>query len=141
MWILGEAEQVFVDAFGGLLPQLSSMAEPLDREAIDRMVSGEATTLPGGRFPEAIIGVLAPGLLPLPSGLRARAEDGVVDGTGRGRGVAGLLTVEVLRIAREAGARTVDLTPRPDREVAKRWCERPGFRFRQPTVHRFRVGG
>ncbi|MFI1258284.1 GNAT family N-acetyltransferase [Streptomyces netropsis] len=42
----------------------------------------------------------------LPSGWRARIDDVVVDSGARGQGVAGLLTEEALRIAREAGART-----------------------------------
>ncbi|WP_308294221.1 GNAT family N-acetyltransferase [Streptomyces sp. ST2-7A] len=80
-------------------------------------------------------------LLPLPSGLRARGEGVMVDGTGRGRGAAGLLTAEAPRIARETGARTVDLTSRPDREAANRLYERLGFRSRRSTVHRFPGGG
>jgi len=42
--------------------------------------------------------------------LRGRVEDVVVDTAARGQGIAALLTSEALRIAREAGARTVDLT-------------------------------
>ncbi|GGL92139.1 hypothetical protein GCM10010129_39860 [Streptomyces fumigatiscleroticus] len=57
----------------------------------------------------------------------------------RGRGVAGLLIREALRLAREAGARTVDLTSRPDRAAANRLYERLGFRARQSTVHRFPI--
>ncbi|WP_308294220.1 hypothetical protein [Streptomyces sp. ST2-7A] len=56
MQAVREADQELVDAFGGLLPQLFSTVEPLDREAIDRMVSCEATTVPGARTPEAISG-------------------------------------------------------------------------------------
>ncbi|GAB3121192.1 hypothetical protein GCM10027160_38160 [Streptomyces calidiresistens] len=94
MGIVGEAAQEFVDAFGGLLPQLSSMAELRDRETIERMVSCEAATLPVGRSPEAIHRGAVLALSPLPFGLRARVEGVVVDGTGRGRGVAGLLTAD-----------------------------------------------
>ncbi|MFE9604069.1 GNAT family N-acetyltransferase [Streptomyces hokutonensis] len=42
--------------------------------------------------------------------MRGRVEDVVVDTAARGQGIAALLTSEALRIAREAGARTVDLT-------------------------------
>lgn len=137
--IIREPSQELVDAFGKLLPQLSTTAKPLDYEAIGRMVTCDANTVLVARTPDAIIGTLTLVLLPLPSGLRARVEDVVVDGAARGQGVAGLLTQEALRLAREAGARTVDLTSRPDRAAANRLYERLGFEARRSTVYRFPV--
>ncbi|MEU2285132.1 GNAT family N-acetyltransferase [Streptomyces sp. NPDC013178] len=139
--IVREASQELVDAFGRLLPQLSSTAKPLDREAVERMVTCDANTVLVARASGTILGTLTLVMLPLPSGLRARIEDVVVDGAARGRGVAGLLTQEALRVAREAGARTVDLTSRPDRAAANRLYERLGFRARQSTVYRFPLDG
>ncbi|MDO0929574.1 GNAT family N-acetyltransferase [Streptomyces sp. TG1A-8] len=133
------ASQELVDAFSRLLPQLSSTAKPLDYEALDRMVTCDANTVLVARTPDAIIGTLTLVLLPLPSGLRARVEDVVVDSAARGQGVAGLLTQAALRLAREAGARTVDLTSRPDRAAANRLYERLGFQVRQSTVYRFAI--
>ncbi|MGW1957244.1 GNAT family N-acetyltransferase [Streptomyces sp. NPDC001920] len=78
--------------------------------------------------------------IPLPSGLRARIEDVVVDGAARGYGVAGLLMGEAVRLARESGARTVDLTSRPDRAAANRLYERLGFAARESTVCRMPLG-
>lgn len=138
--IIREASQELVDAFGKLLPQLSTTAKPLDYEAIGRMVTCDANTVLVARTPDAIIGTLTLVLLHLPSGVRARVEDVVVDSAARGQGVAGLLTQEALRLAREAGARTVDLTSRPDRAAANRLYERLGFQARQSTVYRFAVG-
>ncbi|MEV6163233.1 GNAT family N-acetyltransferase [Streptomyces sp. NPDC052052] len=138
--IAREASQELVDAFGRLLPQLSSTAKPLDFEAVDRMVTCDANTVLVARSSDEIVGTLTLVLLPLPSGLRGRVEDVVVDGVARGQGVAGLLTEEALRIAGEAGARTVDLTSRPDRAAANRLYERLGFRSRQSTVYRFQHG-
>ncbi|MER5533548.1 GNAT family N-acetyltransferase [Streptomyces mirabilis] len=137
--IAREASQELVEAFGRLLPQLSSTADPLGYEAIDRIVTCDANTVLVARTSDEIVGTLTLVLLPLPSGLRARVEDVVVDSVARGRGVAGLLTQEALRIAREAGARTVDLTSRPDRAAANRLYERLGFRARQSTVYRFPI--
>ncbi|GGN32954.1 GNAT family N-acetyltransferase [Streptomyces fuscichromogenes] len=137
--IAREASQELVDAFGRLLPQLSSTAKPLDHEAVDQMVTCDANTVLVARMSDEIVGTLTLVLLPLPSGVRARVEDVVVDSVARGREVAGLLAQEALRIAREAGARTVDLTSRPDRAAANRLYERLGFRTRQSTVHRFPI--
>ena len=137
--IIRAASQELVDAFGRLLPQLSSTAKPLAYEALDRMVTCDANTVLVARAPDAIVGTLTLVLLPLPSGLRARVEDVVVDSAARGQGVAGLLTQEALRLAREAGARTVDLSSRPDRAAANRLYQRLGFQVRQSTVYRFAI--
>ncbi|MYQ89928.1 GNAT family N-acetyltransferase [Streptomyces sp. SID4946] len=134
--VVREPSQELVDAFGRLLPQLSSAAVPLDRAAIDRLVSCDTNTVLLARTPEAIVGTLVLVLLPLPSGRRGRIEDVVVDGAARGRGVAGLLIEEAVRLARKAGARTLDLTSRPDRASANRLYERIGFRTRESTVLR-----
>ncbi|MFD3735044.1 GNAT family N-acetyltransferase [Streptomyces sp. NPDC058632] len=139
--IIREASQELVDAFGRLLPQLSSTAKPLDHEALDRMVACDANTVLVARTPDAIVGTLTLVLLPLPSGSRARVEDVVVDSVAQGQGVAGLLIQEALRLAREAGARTVDLTSRPDRAAANRLYERLGFQVGQSTVYRFAIDG
>ncbi|MFJ8510047.1 GNAT family N-acetyltransferase [Streptomyces avermitilis] len=134
--IVREASQALVNAFSRLFPQLSSTAKPLDHDAIDRMVNCELLI---ARTPDAIVGTLTLVLLPLPSGLRARVEDVVVGSAARGQGVAGLLIQEALRIAREAEARTVDLTSRQDRAAANRLYERLGFQARQSTVYRFQT--
>lgn len=70
--IIRAASQELVDAFGRLLPQLSSTAGPLDHEALDRMVTCDAGTVLVARAPDPIVGTLTLVLLPLPSGLRAR---------------------------------------------------------------------
>jgi ribosomal protein S18 acetylase RimI-like enzyme len=138
--IIREASQELVDAFGRLLPQLSSTAKPLDFEALHRLVTCDTNTVLVARTADAVLGTLTLVLLPLPSGLRARVEDVVVDSAARGRGIAGLLTQKALEIAREAGARTVDLTSRPDRAAANRLYERLGFQARESTVYRFPLG-
>jgi len=76
------------------------------------------------------------GQFPIPTGLRAWIEDVVVDDAARGQGVGAELTREAARLARAAGARTVDLTSRPSREAANRLYERLGFRPRDTKVYR-----
>jgi len=61
----------------------------------------------------------------------------VVDESARGQGTGEALTHEALRIAREAGARTVDLTSRPARAAAGRLYERLGFKLRDSRLYRF----
>ena len=138
--IVREATEELVGAFGRLLPQLSSTAEPLDRAAVERLLSCATNTVLVARVEGAIVGTLTLVMSPVPSGLRGRVEDVVVDSSARGRGIAALLIEQALRIAREAGARTVDLTSRPDRVAANRLYERLGFRVRESTVYRLPLG-
>ena len=140
--IVQEAGQELVDAFARMLPQLSSAAEALDLAALDRILACDATTMLIGRASGgAVVGTLTLVMFPAPAGLRARIEDVIVDHAARGQGVAGLLIREAIRLAREAGARTVDLTSRPDRAAANRLYERQGFRQRESTVYRVPLKG
>ncbi|MGW1212516.1 GNAT family N-acetyltransferase [Streptomyces sp. NPDC002499] len=139
--IARKADQELVDAFGRLLPQLSRSAKVLDADAVARILACDANTVLVARADGEIVGTLTLVMFPVPSGLRARIEDVVVDGAARGHGVAGLLTRRALEVAREAGARTVDLTSRPDREAANRLYERLGFRVRESTVYRLPLDG
>jgi len=75
-------------------------------------------------------------LYPLPSGLRARVEDVVVDDASRGRGVGVTLTRAAMERAKQAGARTIDLTSRPSRQAANRLYEGLGFQRRESIVYR-----
>jgi ribosomal protein S18 acetylase RimI-like enzyme len=126
-----------VEALGRLLPQLSTRAEPLGHEAVSRIVHCDANIVLVARLNEEIVGTLTLVLLPLPSGLRARVEDVVVDVRARGQGVAQKLTQHAIQLACEAGVRTLDLTSRPEREAANRLYEKLGFVARNSIVYRF----
>ncbi|MCL6674265.1 GNAT family N-acetyltransferase [Streptomyces panaciradicis] len=136
-----EADQELVDALGRLLPQLSRSARPLDAPALARDLACDTNTVLVARADHGIVGTLTLTTVPLPSGLRARVEDVIVDEAARGHGIAGLLMEQALQSAREAGARTVDLTSRPDREAANRLYERLGFQRRGSTVYRYPIEG
>ncbi|WJK36995.1 GNAT family N-acetyltransferase [Solwaraspora sp. WMMA2065] len=130
-----------VKAFGGLLPQLSRSAKPLDLTALDELVASDASTLLIARREGEIVGALTLVMFPIPTGRRAWIEDVVVDESARGLGVGAALTQEAVRLAREAGARTVDLTSRPSRAAANRLYERLGFSLRDSRVYRLAPGG
>ena len=139
--IARKADQELVDAFARMLPQLSSTAATLDLAALDRILACDANTMLLARSGEAVVGTLTLVMFPAPAGLRARIEDVIVDHEARGQGIAGVLIREAIRLAREAGARTVDLTSRPDRAAANRLYERQGFRQRESTVYRVPLKG
>jgi ribosomal protein S18 acetylase RimI-like enzyme len=134
--ILTEVTSEVVEAFGRLLPQLSSSAEPPDAGALSAIAAAPASTLLLARADGAIVGTLTLAIFPIPTGIRAWIEDVVVDEAARGQGVGEMLTVAALELARRAGARTVDLTTRPSREAAGRLYERVGFERRDSRLYR-----
>jgi ribosomal protein S18 acetylase RimI-like enzyme len=126
-----------VEAFARLLPQLSSSATPPDAAGIAAISASPAITILLARCEGAIAGMLTLAMFPLPTGLRAWIEDVVVDEAFRGRGAGQELTAAALRMARTAGARTVDLTSRPSRAAAGRLYERAGFVLRDSRLYRY----
>jgi ribosomal protein S18 acetylase RimI-like enzyme len=135
--VVNEVTSDVVEAFGRLLPQLSTRAAPLDADALSVIVSAAASTLLIARAGDEIVGTLTLVIFPIPTGIRAWVEDVVVDEAARGQRVGEALTIEALRIARKAGARTVDLTTRPSREAAGRLYERVGFERRDSRMYRY----
>ena len=127
-------------AVAGLIPQLSSSSPPPTRQALTRIVAGPATTLFVAREDDRVVGILTLALFEIPTGMRAWIEDVVVDDAARGQGVAERLVQAALDQADGAGARTVDLTSRPDREAANRLYVRMGFEARATNVYRRTLG-
>jgi ribosomal protein S18 acetylase RimI-like enzyme len=139
--VLDKVTGEVVEAFGRLLPQLSRSAAPLAQADLEAIVGCPANTVLLARSAGTITGTLTLVMFPLPSGLRAWIEDVVVDESARGQGAGEKLTREALRIAAEAGARTVDLTSRPSREAAGRLYERIGFEIRESRLYRYSFQG
>ena len=123
-------------AASALVPQLSRTSAPLDRRRLERIVAAPATTLFVARDGGRIVGMLTLAVFEIPTGVRAWIEDVVVDDAARGGGVAGALMQAALDRSSDLGARTVDLTSRPDREAANRLYARLGFEVRQTNVYR-----
>jgi ribosomal protein S18 acetylase RimI-like enzyme len=124
-----------------LVPQLSSSSPPPSRALLERMVADPATTLFVARGDGGIVGMLTLATFQLPTGVRAWIEDVVVEGAARGGGVAVALVEAALERSAELGARTVDLTSRPNREAANRLYLRMGFEMRQTNVYRRTLEG
>lgn len=138
--IADAVDDELVQAFELLIPQLSRSNPAPDAEALRAIVESEASTLLIARDDErdgAIVGSMTLAMFLIPTGRRAWIEDVVVDGDARGKGVGFLLNERALEIAKEAGARTVDLTSRPSREAANRLYQRLGFVERETNVYRY----
>src|SRR5206468_10210676 len=101
-----------VEAFARLLPQLSSSAIPLTREALTEIIASPHNTVLLARDPSAggrIVGTLTLVIFRIPTAMRAWIEDVVVDSAARGRGVGEALTLSAVNLAKQRGAKTVDL--------------------------------
>jgi ribosomal protein S18 acetylase RimI-like enzyme len=126
-----------VAALGRLVGQLSSSAPTLTEDQLGQIIEGPATRLLIALDEQgSIVGSLTLAVFRIPTGVRAWIEDVVVDEAARGQGVGEALSREAIRLARDAGARTVDLTSRPEREAANRLYARLGFQQRATNVYR-----
>ena len=138
--IANAATPEVVDAFARLLPQLSSSAPVLTRERLTEIIAAPHNTVLLAHDPSAggrIVGSLTLVMFRIPTAMRAWIEDVVVDGAARGRGVGEALTLAAVKLAKERGAKTVDLTSRRSRHAAHRLYEKAGFHIRDTSVYRF----
>ena len=129
-----------VDAFARLTPQLSSSALPPSADVLAEIVASPAIALLVARDPDhegRIVGTLTLVLFRIPTGARAWIEDVVVDEAHRRQGIGAALIQAASERARDAGARTIDLTSRPSREAANRLYRRLGFVQRETNVYRY----
>lgn len=131
-----EVTDELVAAMERLVPQLAPSAPGPTRAHLEALVRSEACTLMVARD-GGIVGTLTLARYPIPSGVRVHVEDVVVDEAGRGKGVGEALVRAALARARELGARSVDLTSRPEREAANRLYLRLGFTLRRTNAYRY----
>jgi ribosomal protein S18 acetylase RimI-like enzyme len=134
-----ELTDELVEAFARLVPQLSNRATTPTSAELVSILQSPATRVLLAWDDERIVGTLTLALFAIPTGVRAWIEDVVVDESARGQGAGEALTRKAIRLAADAGARTVDLTSRPDRTAANRLYEKLGFRRRKTNVYRYEV--
>jgi len=131
-----------LEALAHLVPQLSQSAAPIRESELAEMVASPVTRLLVARLAgsgdpdDAIVGTLTLVLFRIPTGVRGWIEDVIVDEKARGLGVGEALTAEAIRLADDAGARTLDLTSRPSRQAAHRLYSKLGFEVRDTSVYR-----
>ena len=137
-----EAKEVSLElsaAMQRLVPQLSQSSSPPDPDQLAEVIAQPGTTLFVARNDEdgTLVGTLTLVTFRIPTGVRAWIEDVVVDEAARGMSASSALTRAALDKAREVGAKTVELTSRPSREVANAVYQHLGFEQRETNVYRY----
>lgn len=126
-----------LEAVQRLAHQLSSTASAPGPSDLEEIVSSPMTRLLVARENGEIVGMLTLVVYRIPTGVCAWIEDVVVDEGARQRGAGQRLTREAMKIASDAGARTVDLTSRRERQAANRMYRKLGFEQRDTNIYRF----
>jgi len=138
---ISEVKQVndeIVEAFNRLIPQLSTTNLPPTREELEEIVAAGTSHLLIARDDTGrIVGGLTVVIFRIPTGLRTRIEDVVVESSARGQGIGEALSRAGIEMARSLGADSVDLTSHPSRIAANRLYQRLGFTIRHTNVYRY----
>ena len=133
-----EVDDALAAAVARLVPQLSPKRQAAGLGELKKLVATPGTSLIVARDGADVLGMLTLIVYRVPTGVRAWIHDVVVDETARGRGVGEALAREALRLAESAGAISVELTTRQEREAANRLYRRLGFELRETNVYVWR---
>lgn len=120
-----------LDAFHRLIPQLKADFPLPTHEELAALISAESSLVYIARHPDeaaSITGILTLVIYRVPTGIRARIEDVVVDESMRGQGIGEELVRHALRVARDSGADGVALTSNPKRAAANKLYQKIGFK-------------
>jgi len=132
-----EATPELEQALASLLPQLNPALVGPTQAQLAAVIADPATTLLTAIEDGAIVATATVIVYNTPVWMKkARIEDVVVDQGARGHGVGEALVRECLNIARQRGARVVELQSARRREVANRLYPRLGFERRESNVYR-----
>ena len=124
-----------LEALQRLLPQLSDAATPITERQLRRIIASPCTRLFMAMEEGRYVATMTLVFYQLPTGLRARLEDVVVDSGERGKGLGRQLVAHAIETARAGGARALDLTSNPSRHAANSLYQR--MRFERRDTHLF----
>jgi ribosomal protein S18 acetylase RimI-like enzyme len=135
-----EANPELLLALATLLPQLNAAIPGPTAEELTAVIADPAITLLTARDEGVIVATATLIVYPTAVWVKARIEDVVVDEAARGRGIGEALVNECVNVARQRGARVVELQSARRREVANRLYARMGFEQRESNVYRLTLG-
>lgn len=135
-----EATPELLLALATLLPQLNAAIPGPTAEELTAVIADPAITLLTAHDEGVIVATATLIVYPTAVWVKARIEDVVVDEAARGRGIGEALVNECVNVARQRGARVVELQSARRREVANRLYARMGFEQRESNVYRLTLG-
>ncbi|MDD2246017.1 MAG: GNAT family N-acetyltransferase [Proteiniphilum sp.] len=138
---LTHVDESIATAFKKLMPQLTGKEEYPSCEELEMVISKEDNYLFIATEEDEVIGTLTLVFYRIPSGLKVWIEDVIVNENSRGKGVATALIWHALQVARDKGAKKVDLTSAIGRESANRLYQKLGFEQRETNVYRYHLSG
>jgi ribosomal protein S18 acetylase RimI-like enzyme len=128
-------------AVNRLLPQLDRDTELMTEARFRAILRSEGTHFFIAETDDKeIAGMLSAVVYIIPTGTKFWIEDVVVDEAYRGKGIGKELMKSAIEYARFKGARSVDLTSRPDRVAANKLYQDLGFVLRETNVYRYKPG-
>jgi ribosomal protein S18 acetylase RimI-like enzyme len=123
-------------AMDRLVRDLSASPGPPTQDELNAIVhSPETRLLVARNIDDDVVGSLTLALVRLPTGVRAGLYDLEIDIAERQHGVAEMLIMEAVRLAHDAGVRTVDLMSDLGAYGTDDWYRRLGF-TKSITIHR-----
>lgn len=122
-----------------LIPQLTSSRKDIDEQLLRDIINSEDVHLFIAEDNDVIVGMLTLVLYPMPTDLRAIIEDVVVDAPSRGKGFGHKLIKAAIQMAKEKGARSVNLSSQPNRQAANALYQKMGFNKRETNVYRYEI--
>jgi len=126
-------------AMDSLIPQLSPGKVPPTKQELIEIIESSTTILLVVEENEKIIGCLTIVFFRIPTGLKAKIEDVVVDQKSRGKGVGETMIRHAIQLLNSMNVKYVDLTSRPSRESANRLYHKIGFEQRETNVFRYHL--
>ena len=128
-------------AVNRLLPQLDQNAELMTEDKFRSvLMSGSTHFFIAEMEDKEIAGMLSAVVYEIPTGTKFWIEDVVVDEAYRGKGIGRDLMINAIDFAKSKGAKSVDLTSRPDRVAANKLYRELGFLLRETNVYRYKPG-
>lgn len=130
---------MYLIAVNKLLPQLSASAVSLSKSDLQEIIASGATKLLFAEDQKRLVGTLTLVMFKIPTGTRTRIEDLIVDSDARGHGIGKMLIRHAIKLAKDTGAKAIDLTSHPLREPANRLYQKLGFEIRETNVYRYKI--
>lgn len=120
-----------------LIPELTNDQNRIPTiENLEKVISSPNNFVFIAKNNDEIIGTLTLVFYWIPSGLKVWIEDVIVSNNARGKGVANALMWHAIGIARENGAKKIDLSSSPWREAANNLYLKLGFEKRDTNMYR-----